>query len=159
MTGIDPKISAAFKAVLGLAAALAGTGAKAQHDTDAILKPCDEANIGLRDLAISEKSGVRTFYEGNVLMVSIDQVEPAAAARGVAILAMVPGDEPGARRCLAATGFAFLDLARARSRYDPREGLSVIIPASDPDDVSGTVQGPPLVVRINLGSGAMTASR
>jgi len=144
-------------AALGAGSALAHPGNHAQDAS--LLRSCEDARVGLRDLAIGRSSGARTFYEGDVLVMRIDQVEPAAAASGIVILAMIPDGEPGARRCLAATQFAYLDLDRATSAYDPREGLTLSIPARDNDPAGTSIAGKPLVVKINRATGAISAAR
>lgn len=146
---------------LAMGLAMAGPSAQAHDEEAKILKPCDEANVDLRDLAIGgEGKGVKSYYNGNVLMVQIDQVEPAAASSGLVILAHTPDSEWGERTCLAATNFSFLDLDKAQSFYDRGNGLNVSIPAMDYDPEQGiSVPGKPLSIKINLGKGEFDAAR
>ena len=151
----------AVLASAGLVMSLGMVGASAQADDHQpkLLKPCEEANVSLHDLAIGgDGKGVKTYYEGNVLMVQIDQVEPAAMSSGVVILAMTPDAEMGERICMAATNFSYLDLDKAKSFYDRGNGLTVSIPAMDYDGM-GSVPGKPLIVKINLGKGEIAATR
>lgn len=148
-------------ASLGFAGQSATGSAKSIAAPDNILQTCEEANVSLLDLAIgSEGKGTKTYYNGNVQMVQIDQVEPAAASSGVVILAMLPDSEMGERVCLAATQFNYLDLDKAKSFYDRGSGLNVTIPAMDYDpETSMSVSGKPLSIKINLGKGEFKASR
>ncbi|MDJ0643438.1 MAG: hypothetical protein QNJ15_11515 [Erythrobacter sp.] len=125
------------------------------------LKSCEQANVGLRDLAINSRgSGARSFYEGNVLLLEIDQVEPAAASAGLVVLMLDPESTMGDRHCYAFTGFNGLDLDRARSSYSASTGLRVSIATSRYDHDTGTSKpGRPLVLRINASAGTVAASR
>ncbi len=144
---------------LALSLGILGSSAHADDQEPKLLKPCEEANVSLHDLAIGgDGKGVKTYYQGNVLMVQIDQVEPAAMSSGVVILAMAPDSEMGERLCMAATNFSYLDLDKAKSFYDRGNGLTVSIPAMDYDGM-GSVPGKPLIVKINLGKGEIAATR
>ena len=161
MTAWKVRIHPAATGALAIGAAMAGTSATAQVNPDEILKPCAETNVDLRDLAIgSEGAGIKSYYNGSVLMVQIDQVEPAAASSGIVILAYTPASEWGERTCLAATNFNFLDLDKAKSSYDPDTGLKVTIPAMDSDPEQGiSVSGKPLLISINLSKNKFDATR
>ncbi len=125
------------------------------------LPSCEDANVSLHDLAISGRGrGVRSFYEGNVLVLKIDQVEPAAASAGVIILLPDPESEMGDRKCYAATGFNGLDLDKAKSHYSNASGLRLKIAATRYDPETGTsVPGRALILRINASAGTVTAIR
>ncbi len=161
MTKLNSKIAMLSLAALATSLGLTGASAKTIAAPDNLLKTCEEANVSLLDLAIgSDGKGTKTYYNGNVQMVQIDQVEPAAASSGLVILAMLPDSEMGERVCMAATHFSYLDLDNAKSSYDRGNGLNLTIPAMDYDpETSMSVQGKPLSIKINLGKGVFSATR
>ena len=120
---------------------------------------CEENDIGLWSVAVgTDLSGVRSFYAGQVTLLALDTVEPACCAAGVAIV--MPdaphGDEPVGPRCWALTGYGEVDLRAARSRYDPRSGLTLTIPTSRYDAATGrAVAGEPIRLRINAARGTI----
>ncbi len=160
MSKIKRAAAASVTALFALASATA-TAQSPETPAD-ILQSCGAANVGLHDLAISGSGGgVRSFYEGQALVVAIDQVEPAAASAGLVILLFDPTAElTGDRICYAATGFTGLDLDKAKSSYSPTTGVTLSIPAMDYDHETGTSKpGKPLIVTINAATGTATASR
>lgn len=150
-------------AAAGLAAAFAASAPMAQAPASGMieLKSCEDANVGLRDLAISARGkGIRSFYEGNVLLLQVDQVEPAAASAGLVVLMFDPESTMGDRNCYAATGFTGLNLDSARSSYDPATGVKVRIATMQYDhETGGSRPGRPLILQINAATGTVTASR
>lgn len=153
-------------AAAALVASLSTGSSKAVAQTpDApanLLQSCETANVSLHDLAISGSGGgVRSFYEGQALVVAIDQVEPAAASAGLVILLFDPAAElAGDRICFAATGFTGLDLDNAKSSYSPTNGVRLSVPAMDYDHETGMSKpGKPLIVTINAATGSVGARR
>lgn len=150
-------ITASGALALGAVAPMAQTPASGAVE----LSACKDTNIGLRDLAISAQgNGVRSFYEGAVLVLMVDTIEPAAAAAGVVVLLIDPQSELGDRNCFAATGFSGLDLDAAKSSYSPATGVILSIPAMTYDqDVGFSKPGKPLILTMNAATGLVTASR
>lgn len=147
-------------ALLGTGLATTGADAQVINSGQPVVRDCDAASVGLRDLVVGDDGeGIRSFYSGQVVLLAIDQVEPAAAASGVVIMMDLRGSEMGERRCYALTGFTFLDVDKTKSAYDPQTGLRLTIPAFDYDTERGGIPGKPLVLRINLERASVTASR
>jgi hypothetical protein len=113
--------------------------------------------------AIAEpwEANTRTFANGEIRVVVLDTIEPAAAAFHLAIL-HPPRDELGSPMCSQVSvsggmGFGGMDLGPAVASYDPARGLTVTLPVSlyDPD-TAGFVQST-LSVTINQSSGQVQA--
>ena len=123
------------------------------------LVDCDAIELGPESIvAGADLSGVRTYYQGRVTLYLLDRVEPACCSWGVAIvMPAAPSDgEPESLTCWAVSGYAGVDLRRATSRYDPRQGLLLSIPTRDYDhDTGGTRPGAPLRLRIDAGRGTI----
>jgi hypothetical protein len=103
----------------------------------------------------------RTFANGAIRLVLLDTIEPACCYAHLAILAPNPGDELGARQCVALsdgsewTGFQSIDLAGAKSSYDPAKGLLLSIPVER--YIDGIRSHKAVIdVRINQATGAIT---
>ena len=122
---------------------------------------CEEAGAGLWSIAPGENgSGVRTFYDGQVTVIALDLIEPAAAPGGVAIV--MPGverdDEPPSPACWAFTGFDRVEVAAATAEYDPANGLTLSLPTWRFDEArQQSLPSPPLRVRIDVGRGRVDA--
>lgn len=145
---------------LAALAALAWPAVATAQLTPTGLVSCEEARADLTDLAIGENGdGVRTFYEGSVVLVRLDYVEPACCSAGIAILSP-EGDgesEPQGRACHAAWGYGWIDFDAIESSYDPARGLTLTIPTTMVDVEYGTPNpGPPIRVLINAGQGTIT---
>ena len=144
---------------LAALAALANSHVAAAQPDSRTLAPCDQASAGLAQLALgADNEGVRSYYEGRVTLLRLDYVEPACCAWGVAVL-MPDGDgeaEPAGTACWAIWGYAGVDLQAAQSRYDPADGLTLIIPTREYDhDTGGTLPGAPIRLRIDAGAGTI----
>lgn len=148
-----------FKQLLLVSAFALAPQAGATDHQPSLLKSCEEANVRLVDLAIgADGRGVRSFYEGEVLVLQIDQGEPAALSFGLAVLMIDRTSEVIGRKCLAATFFNYVDIDAAKSSYAPETGVTLVIPTSDYDGAQ-SVPGKPLVLTINAGTSKVTASR
>lgn len=115
----------------------------------------------VRAIAEPWEANTRTFANGEIRVVVLDTIEPAAAAFHLAIL-HPPRDELGSPMCSQVSasegmGFGGLDLGPAVAGYDPARGLTVSMPVSlyDPD-TANFVQGA-LSVTINQSTGQVWA--
>ena len=146
-----------MKARRWIAAAVALAWGHAAMAQPSGLRSCEDAGLGLESVAVGEdRSGVRTFYQGNVTLLVVDMVEPACCAFGVAIVMPAPpqSDEPVGMSCWAVTGYPGVDLQGARAQYDARRGLMLTIPAQRYVADSGVlVAGDPIRLRIDAGRG------
>jgi hypothetical protein len=113
--------------------------------------------------AIAEpwEANTRTFANGDIRLVVLDTIEPAAAAFHLAIL-HPPRDELGSPMCSQVSasdgiGFGGMDLGPAKTAYDPARGLTVTLPVRlyDPE-TADFVQGA-LSVTINQSTGQVQA--
>lgn len=107
------------------------------------------------------EANTKLFANGEIRLVVLDTVEPAAAAFHLVIL-HPPRDELGLPVCSmvsAAEGYGFggMDLGPAEAGYDPARGLTVTLPirAYDPD--SADFLDRTLSVTINQASGQVEA--
>jgi hypothetical protein len=118
---------------------------------------CEEAGAGLWSIAPGEDgSGLRSFYNGQVTVVALDLIEPAAAPSGIAIVmpAAEREGEPPSMACWAFTGFDWVEVADAQAEYDPANGLLLTLPTRRWDEErQDSVPAPPLRIRIDLGRG------
>ncbi|MBC7986531.1 MAG: hypothetical protein H7X93_07655 [Sphingomonadaceae bacterium] len=123
------------------------------------LRNCGEAEIGIASVSPGpNNANIRQFYEGRVVVLALDQEEPACCAFGVAFL--LPSgdgrDEPAFVQCQAVIGYAGLDVAGAQAAYDPARGLTLTIPAREyVHDTGGSRETAPLVVTIDAGAGTI----
>ena len=121
------------------------------------LRQCDDLGVGLwAVVAGADRSGIRTYYDGQVTVFQVDTIEPAAAPSGVAFV--IP-DRPDAEgnptpQCSAIINFSSVDVSAAQARYDARTGLTLTIPTQDFDG-ERSVPGTPIRVRINAGQGTI----
>ena len=143
--------------IMALAAVLAWP-AVAHGQVGGGLRTCDDAGVDLTSLAVDERSGVRTFYQGSVTLLALNTEEPAAAPAGIAIVmpAEPVENEPLFLTCWAITGYAGVNVEGAQARYDPAEGLTLTIPTliydpeRDRDDPAA-----PIRLRINASRGTI----
>ena len=118
---------------------------------------CEEVGAGLWSIDTGEHGeGVRTFYNGQVTVIALNLIEPAAAPGGVAIV--MPGppsdEEPTGPECFAFVGYDRVDVPGARPDYDPARGLVLTFPTWRFDaERQDSVPAPPLRVRIDVGRG------
>jgi len=143
----------------GIALALFWTPAAAAQPRGAL--DCEEAGVGLWSIAPGEDgSGLRSFYNGQVTVIAVDTIEPAAAPSGIAIV--MPGeereDEPPSPACWAFVGYDRIDLAAARAEYDPAEGLMLTLPTWRWDEQRQESEpSAPLRIRIDVRRGRADA--
>ena len=123
--------------------------------------PCDGL-ASVRAIAEPWEANTRIFANGDIRLVVLDTIEPAAGAFHLAIL-HPPRDELGSPMCSQVSasegiGFGGMDIGPATASYDPARGLTVALPVSvyDPDAAEFyTVKR--LLVTINQSSGAVMA--
>lgn len=120
---------------------------------------CEEAGAGLWSIDTGENgNGIRTFYDGQVTVIALNLIEPAAAPGGVAIVMPGPpnAEEPTGPECFAFVGYDRVDVAGARSHYDPTRGLILTFPTWRFDEArQDSVPAAPLRVRIDVGRGTV----
>ncbi|GFE66403.1 hypothetical protein [Litoreibacter roseus] len=102
----------------------------------------------------------RTYANGDVRLVVIDTIEPAAGSVYLVVLSP-PRDTLGRRQCrrispVETLGFGGLNLDRVHSDYDPAVGLTVTMPAQTFDGFEFLDRQ--LSVVINQATGDITAS-
>lgn len=141
-----------------LLAVLAGGAAVAGPVTVA---PCGDYRSDVRNVAEPWEANSRTFARGEIRLVVIDTVEPAAAAFYLLIL-HPPRDELGSPMCSVVTtaegsGFADMGLGPAEASYDPARGLTVSLPVSQADPMAAGFDEGWLSVTINQATGVVTA--
>lgn len=125
------------------------------------VQPCTEL-ASVLSIAEPWEANTRVFARGDIRLVVLDTIEPAAAAFHLVIL-HPPRDELGGPMCsmVSATdglGFGGMNLAPAEASYDPARGLTVSLPISvyDPE-AAGFYSDKRLSVTINQATGAITA--
>jgi len=113
--------------------------------------------------AIAEpwEANTRVFANGDIRLVVLDTIEPAAAAFHLAIL-HPPRDELGSPMCsqisaYERTGFGGMDLGPATAAYDPARGLTVTLPVSLYDPETADFVRGALSVTINQSTGLIQA--
>ncbi|MFM7332837.1 MAG: hypothetical protein ACKO1H_00260 [Tabrizicola sp.] len=119
----------------------------------------DVANVW----AVAEpwEANTKLFANGEIRLVVLDTVEPAAAAFHLVIL-HPPRDELGIPQCSmvsAAEGYGFggMDLGPAEAGYDPARGLTVALPIRVYDPDSADFFDRTLSVTVNQATGQVEA--
>lgn len=118
--------------------------------------PCDGRE--LEQLYIGEDGeGVRTFYDGSVVLLRIDTIEPAAASGGMVVM-MWTGSELSDinRSCWVNTGHGLVDVDATESSYDPAEGLTLSVPTSRHSPEDGSLLEGAIRFRLNADAGTLT---
>ncbi len=122
---------------------------------------CNEM-ADVRAVAEPWEANTKTFAKGDIRLVVLDTVEPAAGAFHLVIL-HPPRDELGSPMCSmvsAAEGIGFSDmgLAPATAGYDPARGLVVTLPVALYNADTTGFDRATLSVTINQSSGQVQAS-
>jgi hypothetical protein len=107
------------------------------------------------------EANTRLFANGEIRLVVLDTVEPAAGAFHLVIL-HPPRDTLGIPMCSMVSaaeglGFGGMDLRPAEAAYDPARGLTVALPVSVYDPDSADFFDRTLSVTINQASGQVEA--
>ncbi len=151
------KTSLAILGALALATTTLATSAQAQSQG---FMPCDDHwSASFFALSVGENGeGIRSFYEGSVLLLHINTDEPAFFPEGV-ILLMPDGDGsdgPIGRHCFVNWGFSSMDVDASHATYDPARGLTLTIPASNTSPADYQVRDASVRVLVNVGAGTIT---
>ncbi|MCO6384978.1 hypothetical protein [Oceanicola sp. 502str15] len=115
--------------LLGAALCLAATmPARAQELSD-----CGDFRTDARNIPEPWEASTRTFANGEVRLVLLDTIEPAAAPYHLMILSP-PYDEVGGRQCKVLSrdgrsGWAGVQFDLLEAGYDPATGLTLTLPA------------------------------
>lgn len=108
------------------------------------------------------EANTRTFANGDIRLVVMDTIEPAATAFHLVIL-HPPRDELGSPMCSMVSaddglGFGGMDIRPATASYDPTSGLTVSLPISVYDPEAASFYSEQwLTVTINQSTGALQA--
>ncbi len=153
---LPPVALPACALVSGLIAALPAAAAPA-----VTVDACDDFRSNVANVAEPLEKNTRTFANGDIRLVVMDAIEPAAGAIHLVVL-HPPYDEVGGRQCHVVSlargvGFSDIDLGRAKAGYDPAKGLSLTLPVRHYVEESGDFAGARLSVTVNQASGAVTA--
>lgn len=139
----------------GLACVGLAAPASADHESASNLPKCEDSNFGLRDVVIMpDGSGYRTFYNGLVLIMELDTIEPAARSAGLAVLVTFIEEGRGYTECYAIGPMTSVDIDKAKSTYNPKDGLTLTIPNQTYGDY-GAVPAKPIKLNINFATGTV----
>ncbi|SIO33078.1 hypothetical protein [Vannielia litorea] len=97
------------------------------------LSDCGDFRSDARNIPEPWEASTRTFANGDVRLVLLDTIEPAAAPYHLMILSP-PFDEVGGRQCKVlsrenASGWAGIQFELLEAGYDPAAGLTFTLPA------------------------------
>lgn len=123
------------------------------------LTTCEDYWPRIDTLAVDEHGdGIRSFYDGQVMLVAIDEGEPAAASQGFVLL--MPDPQPEGEwglMCFVARNFHGLDVEGASASYDPATGLTVHLTEQLWDVSESRAAGTRIrTLRVNLAEGTAT---
>jgi len=148
----------AAKAILFAASLSTGTACLAGEMTELPVQDCYEM-VDISSLMITaDGGGIRSFYNGQVQVMLVDLIEPAAMAAGLVVLLPDPESHLGERICKLVTQFNGLDVDQTTSTYDAKTGLHLSVPVTDYDGEYGT-PGTPLLLTVNVAAGTVFAQR
>ena len=126
------------------------------------VQPCTEL-ASVLSIAEPWEANTRTFANGEIRVVVLDTIEPAAAAFHLVIL-HPPRDELGGPMCSMVSasdgmGFGGMDLRPVVASYDPARGLTVALPISQYDPEAADFYTDKLLsVTINQATGQVRAA-
>lgn len=124
---------------------------------------CGDYRTDARNIPEPWEASTRSFANGDVRLVLLDTIEPAAAPYHLMILSP-PYDEVGGRQCKVLSrenqsGWAGMDFDQLEAGYDPALGLSFTLPAMiwlpEKNFVNSTV----LTMTLNQSTGHITVSQ
>lgn len=114
------------------------------------LTKCDDVGANIENMLFGKESQ-KSYYNGNVGLVVFDTIEPAAASYGIAIVHNEPAENPEGfitRKCLAVPFLSAVDLKNAKSTYNARTGVTVVIKARKMDGFTGDARIAKIVINI-----------
>lgn len=113
------------------------------------LVTCSDAGAGLETMLMGADHQ-RSFYNGNVGLITYFTQEPAAAPYGIAVVYTEPVEMEGfmLRKCLAIPYLSGVDLKIAKSTYNATTGLTVTVPVKKMDGFTGLDRD--TTIRINI---------
>lgn len=122
--------------------------------------PCNEL-ASVQSVAEPWEANTRTFAKGQIRLVVLDTIEPAAGAFHLVIL-HPPRDELGSPMCSMVSaadglGFGGMELGPAVASYDPALGLTVALPVSLYNADTAFFDEGTLSVTINQSTGQVQA--
>ncbi len=82
-------------------------------------------------VSVENVFGVRSFHDGQVMLMDVDTVEPAAGAHNLVITYYKPESAEGyaPRGCSVVTFLAGIgDLAKIKATYSARTGITALVP-------------------------------
>ena len=114
------------------------------------LNKCDDVGANIENMLFGKESQ-RSFFNGNVGIVVYDTIEPAAASYGIAIVHNEPAENPEGfitRKCLAVPNLSAVDLKNAKSTYNSRTGVTIVVKARKMDGFTGDARDAKIVINI-----------
>ena len=103
------------------------------------LTNCADVGASLETMLFGAENQ-KSYYSGNVGLITYDTIEPAAAPYGIAIVHNEPVELPEGfimRKCLAVSYLSQVYLSQAKSTYSATDGVTVTIPVLKMDGFTG----------------------
>lgn len=118
---------------------------------------CQKAKVDLTTLIGPIGETTRYFFEGRVVVYTVDHLEPACCSAGIAIvLPDVNGPVGGEQKCVAILGNYGVDVKNARSSFNPVTGLLIEVDTRVYQGSQSSIPGKPLKVRVNIENSKVT---
>lgn len=118
---------------------------------------CEDVGANIENMLLGSENQ-KSYYNGNVGLIAYDTIEPAAASMGIAIVHNEPVETPEGfivRKCVAVPWLSGVNLKGAKSKYDPKTGVTVIVPVRKMDGITGDYRNTKIKITIksvNTGS-------
>ncbi|QDC11697.1 hypothetical protein FHY55_18345 [Oceanicola sp. D3] len=124
---------------------------------------CGDWRTQARNIPEPWEASTRSFANGDVRLVLLDTIEPAAAPTHLMILSP-PFDELGSRQCKVLSregqaGWAGMQFERLEAGYDPARGLTFTLPAMIWLPEKNFVNSTLLSITLNQSTGEITVSQ
>lgn len=103
------------------------------------LVSCADVGANIENMLLGNENQ-KSYYNGNVGLVVYDTIEPAAASYGIAIVHNEAVENPEgfiSRKCLAVPYLSGVNLKGAKSSYNPKTGVTVVVPVRKMDGITG----------------------
>ena len=114
------------------------------------LASCADVGANLESLLLGSENQ-KSFYNGNVGLVVYDTIEPAAASYGIAIVHSEPVENPEGfitRKCLAVPYLSGVNLKGAKSSYNAKTGVTIVVPVRKMDGITGDYRDAKISINI-----------